>query len=1232
MTPDELIAKWAPSGGAENANAQHFIIDLCDMLGVPRPEPAQEVNARNNYVFERAVRHEERGTVSTNRIDCYKRDCFILESKQSSSKGAKAGDPNQGDLLPEHAGPVKGGMALRGTAAWDRAMRRAYGQAREYVMDLPTDHNAPVFLVVIDVGYMIELYADFSGRGRNYTQFPNRTEFSIPLESLRLDDVRGRLAAIWTNPKTLDPTIRAAEVTRDVAERLGKVASRLEKAHEPAAVAAFLMRCLFTMFAEDVELIPKASFTRLLEELKEDPSRFVPELETLWATMDQGGYAPAIKAALKRFNGSLFKDRTALPLDREGINELWAAAKRQWKDVEPAIFGTMLEKALQPKERAQLGAHYTPRAYVERLVVPTIIEPLRADWETVQAAIAEAVDRAQSLRRAVAEASAKFDPNAARASRRDQESENRRKLNEAVAEEQRALREARAFHHKLCTTRVLDPACGTGNFLYVSLELLKRLEGEVLEVISSLIGEDQNAFAMAGETVDPSQFYGLELNPRAVAIADLVLWLGYLKWQLQNVSAAGIAEPVLHAYGTIREADAVLEYDERQQLLDDNGQPLTRWDGETMKVSPVTGREVPDETARVPVYTYVNPRRATWPEAEFIVGNPPFIGGKHLRHRLGDGYAEALWAVRPYMSGVADFVMQWWDEAALRLTGGGVNGTANPLRRFGFITTNSITQTFSRRLVERHLQGNPPASIVFAVGDHPWVKGADRAAVRISMTVVQLGKHEGLLGRIMREEDLNTDTPVVELDTTTGRITAKLTLGADPAAAVPLLANDSLGNFGMALHGQGFVLEDEWRRRLEPNRRVRPYLKGRDLLNRLTERQVIDLSGMSEADVRSEEPEIFSYLFDHIKPERDANARKTIRENWWIYGWDRPVLRASIQGQKRFIGTTETSKHRLFHLLRAAVVPDHAIIAISLASGEGLAFLSSRIHTGWTIAAGGWLGVGNDSRYNKTRTFDPFPFPGLLTDTEPDPHARALKDRLGDLGERLDAFRKERIAAHDDLTMTGIYNRLERRREALAGGEPLSEMEREDHTRAQTALLAEIHDDIDRATLAAYGWDDLALALVGKPGGTTPSTHKDEAQEAAEEEMLSRLVALNAERAKEEARGLVRWLRPDYQIPKLGHKVAKPADAEKAEIEMVLAAAPDPRPWPADARDQFAAVRTLLDATPEPMPAEAVARAFSGRLTSKRRERIDEVLTILADLGTIRAGQREGQTLFFTRR
>ena len=742
---EAFIGDWAGTGGSEIANAQPFIMDLCDLLGVERPRPQQEDNAANNYVFERSVffKHPD-GTRTPGRIDCYKRDCFILEAKQSAKRNRAERSGNTPGLLPPEEPARKAGHAKRGTGTWDTVMRQARTQAADYARALPVDHGYPPFLLVVDVGYVIEVFADFSGQGKNYAHFPDRQSYRIHLEDLRDPAVRDRLRTIWTAPQSLDPTRRAAEVTRDVADRLANIARRLEGQYEPRQVATFLMRCLFTMFAEDVGLLPKDCFTELLKQQKETPETFPHALEQFWGIMDKGGYALHLNATIKRFNGTLFKDTTALPLDAEGIHELWVAATRDWSDVEPSIFGTLLEHALDLRERSQLGAHYTPRAYVERLVIPTIIDPLRTDWQQVQAAV-------EDLR--------------------------------ARGEDDATRRRLRDFLHQLATTRVLDPACGTGNFLYVALELMKRLEGEVTAALEQL-GEDARRLAIKGETVSPQQFLGLEINPRAVEIADLVLWIGYLKWQLKTGGPHSIKEPVLDRYGTIREQDAVITWDKRSLRTDDRGRPITVWDGRTYKRHPVTGEQVPDETARLETYRYTQPRPAPWPEAEFVVGNPPFIGGKDLREELGDGYAEAIWAARPHMPGGADFVMHFWDQAATLLRAKGTK-----LRRFGFITTNSITQTFSRRVIERHIQTKPPLSLAFAVPDHPWLKQADKAAVRIAMTVTVQGKREGVLARSVHESGLNSDTPTVELDKRQGNVLANLSLGADVSLARPLLAN-----------------------------------------------------------------------------------------------------------------------------------------------------------------------------------------------------------------------------------------------------------------------------------------------------------------------------------------------------------------------------------------------------------------------------------------------------------
>ena len=243
---------------------------------------------------------------------------------------------------------------------------------------------------------------------------------------------------------------------------------------------------------------------------------------------------------------------------------------------------------------------------------------------------------------------------------------------------------------------------------------------------------------LAGVSVDPHQLLGLELNPRAATIAEMVLWIGYLQWHFRTRGDIRPPEPIIRDFKNIQCRDAVLGYDRIDWVMDESGRPVTRWDGRTTKPHPVTGEPVPDDSAQVPLERYVNPRRAEWPEADFVVGNPPFIGNKRMRQALGDGYVEALRGAWPEVPGSADFVMYWWHQAAeLTRTG--------RLRRFGFITTNSLKQSFNRQVIEAHLGAEQPLSLVFAVPDHPWVDTADGAAVRIAMTVAQAGAEQGTL-------------------------------------------------------------------------------------------------------------------------------------------------------------------------------------------------------------------------------------------------------------------------------------------------------------------------------------------------------------------------------------------------------------------------------------------------------------------------------------------------------
>lgn len=502
-------------------------------------------------------------------------------------------------------------------------------------------------------------------------------------------------------------------------------------------------------------------------------------------------------------------------LQREELGELRQAAKHSWRDVEPAIFGTMVEQALDPGERRRLGAHYTPRAYVERLVAATVIEPLRDDWALAQATAERHV---------------------------------------SAGDKAKAAATVRDFHRKLCATRVLDPACGTGNFLYVTLALIKRLEGEVLEALANLGGQEGFA-ALEGQGVDPHQFLGLELNPRAAAIAELVLWIGHLQWHFNNHGGAP-AEPILRAFNNIKVMDAVLSAD-RQLARDADGKPLVR--------------RGPDGRERE-VYLYRNPKRPDWPRAEFIVGNPPFIGGKDLRARLGDGYVEALWAAHPKMNDAADFVMYWWDHAATLLT-----ARSTALRRFGFVTTNSITQTFQRKTLERHMTAKKPVSLLLAIPDHPWTKATKQAAaVRIAMTVAAAGK--GLKGKaleVVRASALETDDPIIETSEARGVINPDLTIGLNVESAVSLKSNDGLCSRGVSLHGAGFIVTPQQAEALGLGRRpglenhIRPYRNGKDLTGRPRNVMVIDMFGLTDVEVRQRFPEVYQHLLLRLKPVRE---------------------------------------------------------------------------------------------------------------------------------------------------------------------------------------------------------------------------------------------------------------------------------------------------------------------------------------------------------------------------
>ena len=429
------------------------------------------------------------------------------------------------------------------------------------------------------------------------------------------------------------------------------------------------------------------------------------------------------------------------------------------------------------------------------------------------------------------------------------------------------------------------------------------------------------------------------------------------------------------------------------------------------------------------------------------------------------------------------------------------------------------------------------------------------------------------------------------------------------------MANDLISSRGVALHGSGFIVTPQQANALGLgtipglDEYIMPYRNGRDIAQRPRGVMVIDLYPLASDEVRDRFSKVYQHVAERVKPERDQNNRKSYRDNWWVFGEPRSDLRPVLKPLDRYIATVETAKHRFFQFLDAHIRPDNKLICFGIKGGEHLSILSSRIHVLWSINIGNWMGVGNDPVYAKTKTFDPFPFPFSETETAA---------KLGEWGDRLDSFRKKRLAEHKFLTMTALYNALERLRELENGCDvpTLSAKERDIHEAGLVSVFKNIHDDIDRAVLQAYGWADLGAALIGKPGATTPSLHKTPEQENTEEELLGRLVSLNGERTAEERQGNVRWLRPDYQIPKLGYKVKKPKLGEQTEANLVLPALPDGKPaWPKDRLDQIVIVREMLVRAATPMASESLSTAFRGRNTARRNKRVEETLQTLVAAG-----------------
>jgi hypothetical protein len=647
---------------------------------------------------------------------------------------------------------------------------------------------------------------------------------------------------------------------------------------------------------------------------------------------------------------------------------------------------------------------------------------------------------------------------------------------------------------------------------------------------------------------------------------------------------------------------------------------------------------------------------------DFVVGNPPFIGASTMRAALGDGYVETLRKVWANVPESADFVMYWWAHAAALVASGNA-------RRFGFITTNSLRQTFNRRVVQAALDGSaglvgsverargnggglisPAASksaptaaprtlpaagavsLVFAIPDHPWVDSANGAAVRIAMTVgapaqpVRAEPVEALTGRLLTvtsEETGDFGEVTVTLTEKTGLLHADLSVGANLTTAAALLSNANISNRGHELGSAGFIVSSEESISLGVGkvpgleRVIREYRNGRDLTDTPRNVKVIDAFQLNAEQLRSQFPSVYQWLLERVKPERDVNRMDSVRERWWLHRRLREDLRMMLAGLPRYIATVETAKHRTFQFLDASILPDNMLIAIGCNDAYFLGTLSSQVHEAWALAQGGTL--EDRPRYNKSRCFETFPFPDTDTGLTP-----ALRNRIATLAEQIDAHRKKVLGQSGaaKLTLTGLYNVLE----ALKEGRELTPKEKQIHTQGLVGVLKDLHDELDAAVLAAYGWADLHAGATDTP------------------ELLERLVALNARRAAEEKAGTVRWLRPEFQNPAapsthetLQNQELSAQDTRGLQADLALnVPVEEPQPtkprkgataaapvavqaWPATLPEQVRAVAAVLTSANAALPLDALEARFKSRGAWKKS--LPRILETLEALGRAR---REG--------
>jgi len=743
----------------------------------------------------------------------------------------------------------------------------------------------------------------------NFTNTPT-TVHQITLENL--DDPKNMdiLRAVFFHPEKLKPGATSQTITVEAASSVASIAQSLrDRGVDALSAARFLDRVVFCLFAEDIGLLPERLFTQLLEKTRHDPGRFARLVEQLFGAMAAGGDFGV--DTIRRFDGHLFDDVGVIELTEPEIQDLYQAALLDWSAVDPSILGTLFERGLDPQKRSQLGAHFTSREDIELLVEPVVMKPLREEWEETRRIVTNLLT------------TGKKSPSA-----RDRA----KPPGPRVAQKARLEADIilHGFLQRLAGVKVLDPACGSGNFLYVTLQKLKDLEKEI--IVWAMEQEMGGFFPMVG----PWQLHGIEINPYAFELAQMTVWIGYLQWVHSN-GFGFPPDPVLQPMRTFELKDAVADLSDPE-----------------------------------------NPAEPQWPAVDFIVGNPPFLGGKLLRRELGDTYVDRLFAVWDGRVPKECDLCCYWLEKARSQVERGLCGRA------GLLATQGIRGGANRKVLERI---KASGDIFFAVSDRPWI--LEGAAVHISMVGFDGG----------REPNRTLDGRPV------AHINADLTATVNVTTARRLPDNRRLSYMGDTKGGKFELTEEEALRLLhEPNPNGRPtsdvlvpWINGLDITRRPRSMWIVDFGiGMAEEEAARYEA-AFRIVRERVWPARSTNRRETYRRLWWQHVEARPKMRGKLASLDRFIITARVAKHRLFVWCQAPVLADSQVIVVALRGDFSFGVLHSRVHEVWARAQGTQVRERESGfRYTPSTCFETFPFP------DPTPEQR---EAIAEAARELDRLR-----------------------------------------------------------------------------------------------------------------------------------------------------------------------------------------------------------------------------------